>query len=116
MPTRRNKDVLFAPPSHILNIIRNVHSRKWKGIQHRDRINLQNKKDRYKYKTRSIKNLDRYIHDLNNFSERTSQGKDVTQNIPVAPRLYEKSVIFEHPRVSPLKLGKRLSGTRFGGF
>jgi len=121
MPTRRNKDVFLPPPAHV-NIRRNVMSRKLEGIQNHHRNELENRKDRRKYMNQSRKNVDGYQRDLENYSALVAAGWDVNQiyknkeHRPSPLRLYEKSVIEEHPRVSPLKLGKPIKGTRFGGF
>ena len=116
--TRRNKDVIFPVPANV-EIKKNVLARKMAGIQNYHRNELLNRVDRRKYQTRSRKSLDNYQQDLKNYRALVAAGWDVSRiylnkdHRPLTPRLYEKSVIHEHTRVSPLKLGSRL-GTKMG--
>ena len=120
MPTRRNKDALFAPPAEVL-IKQRVLSRKLTGIQNHHRLERQNRMDRRKYINQSRKNLAGYQRDLENYTALVEAGWDVSRiytNKEHRPRelyLYEKKIVDEHPRISPLKLGSPVRGTRFGG-
>jgi hypothetical protein len=111
--TRRNK-----VPVHE-QIKQNVMSRKLAAIQNHHRTERQNRMDRRKYINRSRKNLAGYQRDLENYKALVSAGWDTSriyknkENRPREPKLYERSVIEEHPRVSPIKLGKRL-GIKIG--
>jgi len=118
MPTLRN-NVILAPAEVLIK--QRVLSRKLTGIQNHHRLERQNRMDRRKYLTRSRKALDGYQRNLENYKALVEAGWDVSriysnrEHRPSQPRLYEKSVIFEHSRVSPLKLGSPIRGTRFGG-
>jgi hypothetical protein len=103
-------------------IRRNVESRRSSARKRDLEYEKKNIADRNKYLTRSRKNVEGYQRDVENYKALVSAGWDVSRiytnkdHRPIQPRLYERNSIFEHQRVSPLKLGKRLSGTRFGGF
>ena len=116
--TRRHKDMIFQAPPHVI-IKRNVTPRILEGIQQQHRNDRKNRMDRRKYRTRTNNAPEMHTRNLENYNALVSAGWDASriytnkEHRPRELRLYEKDVIYEHERVSPLKLGKRL-GTQFG--